>query len=131
MKTVTLIKVASQSIRKNKMRTILTMLGIIIGVGAVIVMVAVGQGAQSQIRNSINNLGTNMIVIAPGAAAQGGVSQGAGAFNTLTVKDVEKLEKELPSLAAVSPVIVSRTQVVGGGSNWRTLINGVDADYQL
>ena len=130
MKTTTLIKVASQSIRKNKMRTLLTMLGIIIGVGAVIVMVAVGQGAQSQIRDSINNLGTNMIVIAPAAVSQGGVSQGAGAFNTLTVKDVEKLEKELPSLAAVSPVVVSRTQVVGGGSNWRTLINGVDHDYQ-
>ena len=130
MKTSVLIKVASQSIRKNKMRTLLTMLGIIIGVGAVIVMVAVGQGARSQIRNQINNLGTNMIVIAPGAATQGGVSQGAGAFNTLTIKDVEKLEKEHPTLAAVSPVVVTRAQVVGGGQNWRTLINGVDADYQ-
>jgi putative ABC transport system permease protein len=130
MRTSTLIKVASQSIRKNKMRTLLTMLGIIIGVGAVIVMVAVGQGAQSQIRDQINNLGTNMIVITPGASTQGGVSQGAGAFNTLTIKDVEKLERELPSLAAVSPVVVTRSQVVAGGTNWRTMINGVDTDYQ-
>ena len=130
MKTSVLIKVASQSIRKNKMRTLLTMLGIIIGVGAVIVMVAVGHGARSQIRDQINNLGTNMIVISPGAATQGGVSQGAGAFNTLTIKDVEKLEKEHPTLAAVSPVVVTRAQIVGGGQNWRTLINGVDADYQ-
>jgi putative ABC transport system permease protein len=130
MKTTTLIKVASQSIRKNKMRTLLTMLGIIIGVGAVIIMVAIGQGARTQIRNQIDNLGTNMIVISPGAATQGGVSQGAQAFPNLTIDDVKKLERELPSLAAVSPVVVTRSQVVGGGSNWRTMINGVDVDYQ-
>ena len=130
MKTQTLVKVATASIAKNKMRTLLTMLGIIIGVGAVIIMVAIGQGARSQIRNQINNLGTNMIVITPGAATTGGVSQGQGAFNTLTIDDVEKLEKEHPSLTAVSPVVVTRSQVVGGGQNWRTMINGVDYDYE-
>ena len=130
MKTTTLVKVATASIAKNKMRTLLTMLGIIIGVGAVIIMVAIGQGARSQIRNQINNLGTNMIVITPGAATTGGVSQGQGAFNTLTLEDAEKLEKEHPTLTAVSPVVVTRSQVVGGGENWRTMINGVDYDYE-
>ena len=84
MKTTLLIKVAAQSILKNKMRTVLTMLGIVIGVAAVIVMVAVGYGARSRIAEQISNLGTNMIIVTPGASAQGGVSQGAQAFNRLT-----------------------------------------------
>jgi putative ABC transport system permease protein len=130
MKTTILVKLAAQSIRKNKMRAALTMLGIIIGVAAVIVMVAVGYGARSRIRAQINNLGTNMIVITPGAAQQGGVSQGAQAFPNLSLEDVEKIRRESQFVTAVSPVIVSRTQVIGGEGNWRTLINGVDTDYQ-
>jgi putative ABC transport system permease protein len=89
MKTSTLVKVAMQSIRKNKMRTMLTMLGIVIGVGAVIVMVAVGYGAQSRIADQIGNLGTNMIIITPGSAAAAGVSQGAQTFNRLTIDVAE------------------------------------------
>ena len=131
MKGSTLVKVATQSIWKNKMRTLLTMLGIIIGVGAVIVMVAIGQGAQSQIQKQINNLGTNMIVITPGTSNQGGVSHGAGSFNRLRVKDAEKLQREGLLFSAVSPVVFTRTQVIGGQGNWRTTINGVSTDYQI
>ncbi|HSJ63549.1 MAG TPA: ABC transporter permease [Gemmatimonadaceae bacterium] len=130
MKQRTLFKVAAQSIAKNKMRTALTMLGIVIGVAAVIVMVAVGQGARSQIQSQIANLGTNMIVVVPGAITQGGVSQGAGTFNRLTLEDYEKLDRESYLLAAVSPVIVTRTQAIGPQGNWRTMINGVSAEYQ-
>src|SRR5258706_7312043 len=90
MKTITLVRLATQAIRKNKMRATLTMLGIIIGVAAVIVMVAVGYGARSRIRQQIYNLGTNMIVITPGAAQQAGVSQGAQAFPNLSLKDGDK-----------------------------------------
>jgi putative ABC transport system permease protein len=129
MKSKTLIKLATQAIRKNKMRATLTMLGIIIGVAAVIVMVAVGYGARSRIRQQINNLGTNMIVITPGAAQQGGVSQGAQAFPNLSLKDVDKIRAESQYVSAVSPVIVSRTPVIGAAGNWRTTINGVDVDY--
>jgi putative ABC transport system permease protein len=129
MKTRTLIRLATQSIRKNKMRATLTMLGIIIGVAAVIVMVAVGYGARSRIRQQINNLGTNMIVITPGAAQAGGVSQGAQAFPNLSLKDVDKIRAESQYVAAVSPVIVARTPVIGAAGNWRTQINGVDVDY--
>ncbi|HEX3110179.1 MAG TPA: ABC transporter permease [Thermoanaerobaculia bacterium] len=129
MKTKTLIRLATQAIRKNKMRATLTMLGIIIGVAAVIVMVAVGYGARSRIHDQINNLGTNMIVITPGAAQQAGVSQGAQAFPNLSLKDVDKIRGESQYVSAISPVIVSRTPVIGAAGNWRTTINGVDVDY--
>jgi putative ABC transport system permease protein len=125
----TLLKLASESILKNKMRTLLTMLGIVIGVGAVIVMVAIGQGAQSQIQAQVNSLGTNLIVVTAGAAQGAGVSQGAGSFNRLTVEDANKVKSEATLLAGVSPVIVTRTQVIGGQGNWRTAINGVSLDY--
>src|SRR3954466_10830964 len=130
MKSQTPIKVAPQALRKNKMRATLTMLGIIIGVAAVIVMVAVGYGARSRIRQQINNLGTNMIVITPGAAQQAGVSQGAQAFPNLSLKDVDKIRGESQYVNAVSPVIVARTAVIGPSGNWRTQINGVDTDFQ-
>nr|MBP9947975.1 ABC transporter permease [Vicinamibacteria bacterium] len=131
MKARVLVVLAIESILKNKMRAVLTMLGIVIGVAAVIVMVAVGYGARSSIRAQIDRLGTNMIVITPGASVAGGVSQGAQAFATLTVKDAEKIRAESQIVAAVSPVIMSRTQVIAAGGNWRTSINGVDTDYQI
>jgi putative ABC transport system permease protein len=130
MKLRILLRLAVQSILKNRTRAMLTMLGIIIGVAAVIVMVAVGYGARSRIREQINNLGTNMIVITPGASTSGGVSQGAQAFATLTLADVDKIRSQSQTVAAVSPVVVVRSQVMAGGGNWRTSINGVDTDYQ-
>jgi putative ABC transport system permease protein len=130
MKSSVLIRVAGESIRKNKMRTLLTMLGIVIGVGAVIVMVAVGQGAQQGIANQINALGTNLLVITAGSSNQGGVSQGAQAFNRLTIDDAEKLKREGTLFAGVTQVVMTRTQVIAGGTNWRTMINGVSNDFQ-
>jgi putative ABC transport system permease protein len=130
MKLRILIGLALESILKNRMRAMLTMLGIVIGVAAVIVMVAVGYGARSRIHEQINSLGTNMIVITPGASVSGGVSQGAQAFATLTVADAQKIRNEAQIVAAVSPVVIGRAQVIANGSNWRTMINGVDTDYQ-
>jgi putative ABC transport system permease protein len=129
MKTRSLLTMATGSILKNKMRTMLTMLGIVIGVGAVIVMVAVGNGAQSQIEAQIKNLGTNLIVITPGSTAAGGASQGAQTFNRLTIADADKIKSDATLLSAVSPVVVTRTQVITGKGNWRTEINGVSTDY--
>ena len=131
MSTIRLVRVALDSIRKSTLRSFLTMLGIIIGVAAVIVLVAVGQGAQTQIRQQIANLGTNMIVITPGSSSQGGVSRGAGSFNRLTVEDADRLRRESLSLSAVSPVVAAPAQAVGGAGNWRTLVQGVATDYAL
>jgi len=130
MRALVLVKVAWQSILRNTLRTLLTVLGIIIGVGAVIVMVAVGLGAKERIHQQIQNLGTNMIVLTAGAATQGGVSQGAQTFNRLTVADAEALRRESTLLAAVSPVIVAPGNVIGGAGNWRTHTQGVATDYQ-
>jgi len=131
MKNRILLKMSLQSILKNKMRTLLTMLGIVIGVGAVIVMVAIGNGAQTQIKQQIENLGTNLIVITAGTTNAGGASQGAQSFNRLTVDDVDKIKSQATMLAAVSPVIVTRTQIVGAGKNWRAEVNGVATDYLI
>jgi putative ABC transport system permease protein len=130
MRKSTLLKVATQSILKNKMRTFLTMLGIVIGVAAVIVMVAVGYGAQESIQKQIGSLGTNMIMVMPGASAAGGVNQGAATFNRLTPADYEKLQRESLLLSAVSPVVFTNAQAISGQGNWRTRINGVSPEYQ-
>lgn len=129
MKTSNLIKVAGVSILKNKMRTLLTMLGIIIGVGAVIVMVAIGAGAQGEIERQIQSLGTNMLVITPESTSQGGVSMGAQSRPRLTTEDAEVLASQGFLLAYVSPVINSFTQAIGGTGNWRTSLLGVGVDY--
>jgi putative ABC transport system permease protein len=124
-----LLRMAGQSILRNKLRTALTMLGIVIGVAAVIVMVAIGQGARAQIQAQISTLGTNMIVVTPGSTSLGGASQGAQTFNRLSIDDAEKVRHEATLITALSPVIVTRTQVLANGGNWRTQVNGVSTDY--
>jgi putative ABC transport system permease protein len=123
------VDIAVESILKNKMRSMLTMLGIIIGVGAVMMMVAVGQGAKSQIKSSIDGLGTNLIIVTPGASQAGGVSQGAGTFNRLTVANAEAIKRDATLLSGVSPEILAPTQAVGGKGNWRTMVRGVSTDF--
>jgi putative ABC transport system permease protein len=113
------------------MRALLTVLGIVIGVGAVILMVAIGGGATKQIEATVQGLGTNMLVITPGATTAGGVSQGAQSFNRLTVEDADRLRAQSFLLAAVSPVVTTRSQIVGGQGNWRTFVFGVHTDYQI
>ena len=129
MKNSTLLKVASESILKNKLRTLLTMLGIMIGVGAVIVMVAIGNGAQKQIKDQIGGLGTNLIIVMPGAATGGGVNQGAGTFSKLTVADADKLKRDGTLFNEVTPVVSARVQAITGQGNWRTSVNGVSTDF--
>ncbi|HPF71359.1 MAG TPA: ABC transporter permease, partial [Candidatus Krumholzibacteria bacterium] len=125
-----LIRIALRSIARTKLRSTLTALGIIIGVGAVIVMVAIGHGAKSRIEQSIRNLGTNMVVITPGTSTSGGVSRGAGSFNRLTVEDADKLRRESLLLSEVTPVIMTFSRIRGGGNNWRSPIYGVDVSFQ-
>ncbi|MBN1210956.1 MAG: ABC transporter permease [candidate division Zixibacteria bacterium] len=124
-----LIKAAFKSIFKNRMRSLLTSLGIIIGVSAVIVMVSVGEGSQAKIENNINALGTNLLIVFPGSASSGGVRMGAGSFNRFTFDDVEKIKNEATLLEGVSSVVRSGGQVIGGSSNWSTSVYGVEPDY--
>jgi len=132
MKRLTnLLKVAFKSILKNRMRSLLTSLGIIIGVCAVIVMIAVGQGSQAQIEESIASLGTNMIMVIPGASSRGGASRGAGSYNRFTFDDTEAIRENATLLAGVSSVVRAVAQVIYGSSNWNTQIYGVDTDYFL
>jgi len=125
-----LIKVALKSIMKKRMRSFLTMLGIIIGVASVIIMVAIGQGAQAKIEGEITAFGTNLLMIFPGERHRDGVSQGAGSFNRLTLDDVELLEENATLITHISPMVNSHAQVIGGGNNWSTTITGVSPDYQ-
>lgn len=129
MKWKNLIKVAFKSILKNRMRSFLTVLGIVIGVGAVIALVAVGQGASADIEGEISSLGTNMLIIMPGSTQTSGVSHGAGSLNTLRMDDVKKLEEGAALLKYVSPLINAPGQVIGGGKNWSTNIQGVSPHY--
>lgn len=129
MKWKNLIKVAFKSIMKNRMRSLLTMLGIIIGVGAVIALVSIGQGASAAIESDISSLGTNMLIIMPGSSQMGGVNRGASSLNTLTMDDVERLEGDARLLHNVSPVIRAPGQVIAGGKNWATSVNGVSPNY--
>ncbi|MBM4176707.1 MAG: FtsX-like permease family protein [Ignavibacteria bacterium] len=129
MKWQNLFKSAFRSMLRSRMRSLLTTLGIIIGVSAVIVMVAIGQGAQRDIENQISALGTNLIIIYPGATRVGGVSQGAGSFNRFTMEDIDKLTKETTLLEGISPVVRSGGQIIGGTGNWSTSVFGVSQDY--
>ena len=129
MRQSTLLKVAAESIARNKMRSLLTMLGIVIGVAAVIVMVAIGNGARLQIESSIKKLGTNVIMIMPTSTTHAGASLGAATYNKLTVADAIKIKREASLVSAVSPVVVTEAQVIGGQGNWKTRINGVSTDF--
>lgn len=124
-----LIRAALRSIARNRMRSLLTSLGIIIGVSAVIVMVAIGEGSSSRIAASINSLGTNLIMAIPGTITTGGARMGAGSSERFTFDDVELIRKSGALISHVSSVVRSSDQVIGGGNNWFTSIHGVEPDY--
>jgi putative ABC transport system permease protein len=124
-----LVKVSIRGILKNRMRSFLTSLGIIIGVAAVIVMVGVGQGASERIQNSIASMGTNLLIVFPGSSQAGGVNRGAGSWNRFTMDDADRIREQCKLIAAVSPIVRSGDQIIGGGNNWNTTIYGVTPDY--
>ena len=123
------IRLAFRALRRNKMRTLLTMLGIIIGVGAVIAMVALGRGAKAQVEARIASLGQNLIMIFSGSINRSGVYTGHGGAGTLTVEDADAIAKEISGVSAVSPEIRSGAQIMAGNNNWSTSIMGESPDY--
>jgi len=124
-----LFRIALKSILKNKLRSMLTSLGIIIGVSGVIVMSAVGEGTQALIRQEINLLGTNVLIASPGSSRAGGVQRGTGSLNRFTLDDVEQIRQSATLLQAISPLVMSGGQVIAGNANWATEICGVSTDY--
>ena len=129
MKLRRLALAALRSLARNRLRSLLTALGIVIGVAAVIVMVALGQGAQQRIERQIAGLGRNMLTVFSGAGQFGGVARGAGTLATLTLADVERLREEATLVAYVSPLVRTGVQVVAGSANWSTSIVGITPDY--
>jgi putative ABC transport system permease protein len=123
-------RIALRALGRNKLRSFLTMLGIIIGVGAVIAMVAIGEGAKATIRAQIATLGTNVLIISPGTANQGGVRTGAGGVRTLMDTDAKAMMEEVPAVAFASPSLRRNDQVVAGNSNWATGVQGVSPEFQ-
>lgn len=131
MNFLVIVRIAYRALARNKMRAALTMLGIIIGVGAVIAMVSIGQGAQASVQAQISNMGTNLLFVSAGGQNVGGVRSGTGdnATNTLTEDDLEAIRREVPSVSAISPMINSRSQLVVGNQNWNTSVQGVSEQF--
>src|SRR5213593_1619369 len=124
------LRIALRALARNKLRAFLTMLGIIIGVGAVIAMVAIGEGAKATIRSQIASLGTNVLIVLPGTATQGGVRTESGSVNTLVDSDAKAMTQEIRAAAFASPVIRRPDQIVAGNLNWSTLTQGVAPEFQ-
>jgi macrolide transport system ATP-binding/permease protein len=118
-----------QALARNKMRSVLTMLGVFIGVAALIAMVAVGDGASSAVKKQLESLGTNMVVVQPGATTAGGVRAGAGSASSLTVADAQTIQRNDPAVAQVSYLTRQSGQVEYGNQNWTTAIQGVTPSY--
>ncbi len=128
-KIIASMRIALRALEVNRTRSALTMLGIIIGVAAVIAMVAVGAGATARIQQQIQSIGSNLIIVLPGSISSNGVRLGSGAVVTLTEDDAKAIGAECPSVSAVAPTVRGGVQVVNGSNNWATTVQGVTPDY--
>ncbi len=131
MNFLVIFRVAFRALARNKMRSALTMLGVIIGVASVIAMVSIGQGAQASVQQQIASVGTNLLFIRAGSQNTGGVRSGtdSAGTNTLTVEDIEAIRREVPSIGMASPSVMSRAQIVFGNQNWNTQVQGVNEQF--
>ena len=123
------VRIAVRALRVHKLRSLLTMLGIIIGVGAVVAMVSVGQGATAQVTQRIASLGSNVLQVFPGSSSSGGVRGGAGSTSSLTLDDARAIAPACSDVAAVAPIVNRNAQVVYGNQNWFTNVTGTSPEY--
>src|SRR4051794_2432660 len=121
---------ALEALRANKSRSVLTTLGIVIGVVAVIVIVGLGQGSSAQVTAQLSNLGTNVLTISPGSTRSSGIAGGAGTSTSLKPADVDAIENGVRGVAAISPTVGGNAQIIAGNKNWSTRIQGVLPGYQ-
>jgi putative ABC transport system permease protein len=129
MRLIATTLIALRALRRNKLRSALTALGIIIGVAAVIAMVGIGNGAKAQVEAQVASLGRNVVTVFPGSSSSGGARGGWGSSSTLTLEDVEAIVREVDGVVAVSPELRDRNQVLANGLNWNTQILGESPDY--
>ena len=129
MRILATIKIAVRALRRNKMRTLLTMLGMIIGVAAVIATVSIGNGAKSQIEAQIAGMGQNVVLVFSGSFNRGGARSGWGGAGTLTIDDAEAIQREIVGVTVTSPEIRTRAQIAAGNQNWNTSIQGEGPEY--
>jgi putative ABC transport system permease protein len=129
MRFTSIFRVALRALRRNTMRSILTALGIIIGVGAVITMVSIGNGAKAQVEAQVASLGQNIITVFPGSFSSGGMRSGFGFSLTLTTDDADAIAAEVEDIVGISPEVRDRNQVLANGLNWNTLVLGESPDY--
>ncbi|MFZ5890268.1 MAG: ABC transporter permease [Myxococcota bacterium] len=122
-------RIAFRALLRNKMRSFLTTLGVVIGVGAVIAMVAIGEGAKSSVEQAFAAMGTNLLIVMPGANTSGGVRGGFGSQPTLTWDDLKAIQTELPAVKAAAPFLRSNTSVVSEDQNWTTQVGGTSPEY--
>ncbi|MFH1034608.1 MAG: ABC transporter permease [Pseudomonadota bacterium] len=128
MEALLALKIALRALGVNKMRSFLTMLGIIIGIGAVIIMIAIGAGASKVIADQIASMGSNLLLVVPGSTTAGGIRTGAGSVPTVTFDDVKAIRNECPSVDKVAPTVRGSSQVVYGNMNWSTVIQGISPE---
>ncbi len=129
MNALTILRIALNALRVNKMRSSLTMLGMVIGVAAVIAMIAIGSGAQQRVREQIKNLGSNLILVLPGSTTQSGVRMGSGVAQTLSEADAQAIATEVEGVVVAAPSLRGSGQVVSGNANWSTQYFGTTNDY--
>ena len=130
-KLMTSVRIALRALKVNRTRSALTMLGIVIGVAAVIAMVGVGTGATERIQDQIESIGSNLIIVLPGSISSNGVRLGSGGVATLTQDDAQAIAAECPSVALTAPTVRGGAQVVYGNNNWATNVQGVTPDYMI
>ncbi|HYZ86805.1 MAG TPA: ABC transporter permease, partial [Bryobacteraceae bacterium] len=129
MKLLPILKISLRALARNKARSLLTALGIIIGVSSVIAMVSLGQGAQKQVEAQISSMGTNMLIVSSGSQRTGGLRSGSGTGTTLSVEDIQAIAREAPAVSAVSPGVNAPVTLVFGNQNWSTRAEGVADSY--
>ena len=129
MRIMATVRTALRALLRNKLRTLLTMLGMIIGVGAVIAMVSIGNGAKTQIEAQIASMGQNVVLVFSGSSSRGGARSGWGGSGTLTVDDADAIQREVPGVTILSPEVHTHAQVAAGNQNWFTTVQGGAREY--
>ena len=129
MSPLAMVPISFRALLRNKLRSFLTMLGVIIGVGAVVTMTTIGEGAKQRIEDTFESMGSNMLILMSSSTRSGGVRTGAGSRQSLTWDDLKAIEAEIPSIRHIAPLLSRNTHLTSGGQNWGTSVQGTTPSY--